>query len=96
MIPDQSFHRALNDRSEPDTQVESNLFQYRLIVPGNRTGQMNRQIKIIVLLHIPGKECQEAAGHQLPDSRLIQMFQNKRRETGQETVRERLTGTPCP
>ena len=86
MIPDQPFHRALNDCSEPDTQVESNLFQYRLIVPGDRADQMNRKIRIIVLFHIPGKECQETAGHQLPDSRLIQMFQNK----GEKLARKRL------
>ncbi len=77
MICNQSFHRTSGDRPQTDSQIKRDLLQYILIIPGYRTYQVDRQFKIIVLFHIPGKKSQKTTGNQLPDSRFIQMLPEK-------------------
>lgn len=56
MIRNQPFHRTPGNHPDTDSQIESDILQYILKIPGYRANQMNRQVKTIVLFHISGKK----------------------------------------
>lgn len=91
MIFYQTFHRALDDRTQPDTHFAGSFGQYRLVIESHGADKVYLAFTVVfVLHHVTFEECLEAVRYQCAYAGFVQVLCKEWREACQKTVGERL------
>lgn len=91
MIFYQTFHRALDDRTQPDTHFAGSFGQYRLVIESHGADKVYLAFTVVfVLHHVTFEECLEAVRYQRAYAGFVQVLCKEWREACQKTVGERL------